>query len=106
VNFTPFDPELAKLIAYLPQASSLDLYRIEVAVSKLRDEPNRIIAIRSRLHPVAATAWGRDPFARGSYSHAKPGHAEARCRTRSRRSTTRLLPSGSTPSAHWRGEAA
>jgi monoamine oxidase len=24
------------------------------------------------------TAWGRDPFARGSYSYALPGHADAR----------------------------
>ena len=34
--------------------------------------------IRKRLHPIAATAWGRDPYARGSYSHALPGHADAR----------------------------
>ena len=34
--------------------------------------------IRRRLHPVAATAWERDPYARGSYSHALPGHAGAR----------------------------
>jgi len=34
--------------------------------------------IRKRLHPIAATAWGRDPYARGSYSHAMPGHANAR----------------------------
>ncbi len=34
--------------------------------------------IRKRLHPVAMTAWERDPFARGSYSHALPGHADAR----------------------------
>jgi len=34
--------------------------------------------IRKRLHPIAATAWGSDPFARGSYSHAMPGHADAR----------------------------
>src|SRR5499427_6798691 len=34
--------------------------------------------IRKRLHPIAATAWGRDPYARGSYSHAMPGHADAR----------------------------
>jgi monoamine oxidase len=34
--------------------------------------------IRSRLHPVATTAWERDPYARGSYSHALPGHAGAR----------------------------
>jgi monoamine oxidase len=34
--------------------------------------------IRKRLHPVAASAWGRDPHARGSYSHARPGEADAR----------------------------
>jgi monoamine oxidase len=34
--------------------------------------------MRKRLHPIAATAWARDPYARGSYSHAMPGHADAR----------------------------
>jgi monoamine oxidase len=34
--------------------------------------------IRKRLHPVAVTAWERDPWARGSYSYAQPGHADAR----------------------------
>src|SRR5262249_11146371 len=34
--------------------------------------------IAKRLHPIAATAWARDPYARGSYSHALPGHADAR----------------------------
>jgi monoamine oxidase len=34
--------------------------------------------LRARLRPVAATAWRRDPFARGSYSHALPGKAGAR----------------------------
>jgi monoamine oxidase len=34
--------------------------------------------LRKRLHPIAATAWARDPYARGSYSHAMPGHADAR----------------------------
>jgi monoamine oxidase len=34
--------------------------------------------IRKRLYPVAASAWARDPHALGSYSHAKPGHADAR----------------------------
>jgi len=50
VSYTPFDPELAELIANLPQASSLDLYRIEVAVRKLRSEPQRILEIRRHLH--------------------------------------------------------
>ncbi len=34
--------------------------------------------MRKRLHPIAATAWARDPYARGSYSHAMPGHADGR----------------------------
>ncbi len=35
-------------------------------------------SIRARLRPIAETAWGQDPFARGAYSYALPGHAEAR----------------------------
>lgn len=34
--------------------------------------------IRSRLTPIAQSRWGRQPFSRGSYSHALPGHASAR----------------------------
>ena len=30
---------------------------------------------RTRLKPLAESRWARDPFARGSYSHALPGHA-------------------------------
>lgn len=33
---------------------------------------------RQRLKPLVSTAWGRDPLARGSYSHALPGRAGAR----------------------------
>ena len=31
--------------------------------------------IRRKLHPLAESRWALDPFARGSYSHALPGHA-------------------------------
>jgi monoamine oxidase len=31
--------------------------------------------VRRRLTPIAETAWARDPWAMGSYSHALPGHA-------------------------------
>jgi monoamine oxidase len=34
--------------------------------------------LRKRLVPLASTAWGADPFALGSYSHALPGCAGAR----------------------------
>ena len=35
-------------------------------------------AIRKQLTPLAASSWRADPFARGSYSYAKPGHADDR----------------------------
>ena len=31
--------------------------------------------IRKKLKPLYESRWARDPFARGSYSHALPGHA-------------------------------
>ncbi|MBV9554680.1 MAG: FAD-dependent oxidoreductase [Alphaproteobacteria bacterium] len=34
--------------------------------------------IRRQLTPLAASGWRRDPFARGSYSYARPGHADDR----------------------------
>ena len=33
---------------------------------------------RRRLKPLAESRWAHDPFARGSYSHALPGHAGKR----------------------------
>ena len=33
---------------------------------------------RRRLKPLAESRWAQDPFARGSYSHALPGHAGKR----------------------------
>ena len=34
--------------------------------------------LRRALTPIAESRWGRDPYARGAYSHAKPGQAGAR----------------------------
>lgn len=34
--------------------------------------------VQSKLRFLHATAWDRDPFARGAYSHALPGEADAR----------------------------
>jgi monoamine oxidase len=33
---------------------------------------------RRKLRPLAESRWAHDPFARGSYSHALPGHADDR----------------------------
>jgi monoamine oxidase len=34
--------------------------------------------IRPHIAPLASTAWLQDPWARGSYSYARPGHADDR----------------------------
>jgi monoamine oxidase len=44
---------------------------------------NEIVALlgsdfRRKLKPLAESRWGHDPFARGAYSHALPGHAGKR----------------------------
>ena len=44
---------------------------------------NEIVSIlgndfRRKLKPLAESRWAHDPFARGSYSHALPGHADKR----------------------------
>lgn len=39
--------------------------------------------IRRRIAPVATSMWGTDPWARGAYSHALPGHADDRARLKS-----------------------
>jgi monoamine oxidase len=56
-------------------------------------------AIRKRLHPIAASAWARDAHARGSYSHALPGHADAR-RTLAEPVEGRLFFAGEACSVH------
>lgn len=42
--------ELAVLVRNLPQAESLDLYRLAYAIRALYSEPRRILAIRGKLH--------------------------------------------------------
>jgi monoamine oxidase len=36
--------------------------------------------IARRLHPIAETAWARDPYSLGSYSYGNPGAAAARAK--------------------------
>ena len=50
-------------------------------------------SIKAKLRPVLATAWNEDPFSRGSYSYALPGHAEAR-RTLSQPADGRIFFAG------------
>ena len=38
--------------------------------------------MRRRLEAVAVSGWGVDPWSRGAYSHALPGHAADRAKLR------------------------
>ncbi len=49
----------------------VDAARAELTAALGRD-------IGASLTPVVATGWARDPLSLGSYSHALPGHADAR----------------------------
>ncbi len=42
--------QLNQLIANLPQAQTLDLYRVGYAIQMLYNEPRRILAVRQQLH--------------------------------------------------------
>jgi hypothetical protein len=42
--------QLKVLIEALPQAQTLDLYRLEHAIRSMYNEPRRVVAIRSQLH--------------------------------------------------------
>ena len=52
-------------------AAFVDAARREIAEALGHD-------IAPKLTPVVATGWARDPLSLGSYSHALPGHADAR----------------------------
>jgi monoamine oxidase len=39
-------------------------------------------SFRNRIAPIATSMWGADPWSRGAYSHALPGHADDRARLR------------------------
>ncbi|MCC6946128.1 MAG: FAD-dependent oxidoreductase [Bradyrhizobiaceae bacterium] len=66
-----FGGELARVLEHEGEAAFAQ-YAIDEIAGRFGGD------IRARLRPVAATAWARDPHARGSYSYAMPGKAGAR----------------------------
>jgi len=56
----------------LEAAGQLSSFAIEELTSLLGSN------FRSKVHPRAASSWARDRFAKGSYSHALPGHSRDR----------------------------
>jgi monoamine oxidase len=61
-------------------AAALEREGQEAMFSFAADELARLLgsAIRKRMAPLASTAWLQDPWSRGSYSFALPGHAHDR----------------------------
>ncbi len=70
------------------------------------DEIVRLLGsdFRKRLGFVAASAWARDPFARGAYSHARPGRAGDRAKL-ARPVEDRIFVAGEATSAVFYGTA-
>lgn len=81
-HFRPFGrPEIeayfgGRLAAELEQGGQAAF--VDFAVAELVDLYGGDFA--KRLKPLAAHRWLTDPFARGSYSYARPGHADDRAR--------------------------
>ena len=65
-----------------PLAWGLEAERPEGLFAFAADELADLLgsSFRKRIEPVAASAWGQDPWSRGAYSHALPGHADDRAR--------------------------
>jgi monoamine oxidase len=61
-------------------ATALEREGQEAMFSFAADELARLLGndVRKRMAPLASTAWLQDPWARGSYSFALPGHADDR----------------------------
>jgi monoamine oxidase len=61
-------------------ATALEREGQEAMFSFAADELARLLGndVRKQMAPLASTAWLRDPWARGSYSFALPGHADDR----------------------------
>ncbi|MGE0719360.1 MAG: flavin monoamine oxidase family protein [Alphaproteobacteria bacterium] len=63
-------------------ARSLEAGGVAAFLSHASDELAGLLGndIRGRIRPIVATGWDGDPWSRGSYSHALPGHADDRAR--------------------------
>jgi monoamine oxidase len=63
-------------------AAQLERDGIAAMAAHAEDELAGILGstVRRQLRPFAASFWRQDPFARGSYSYALPGHADDRAR--------------------------
>jgi monoamine oxidase len=78
----PFDRDL--VIAYLggDHARQVAMSGERSAIESALDAFVTVVGSTARQHFVGGRlhAWSEDPFSRGSYSHARPGHADARAK--------------------------
>jgi monoamine oxidase len=61
-----------KLARELAATEELAAFAVEELVGLMGSD------FRCKVHPVAASAWTKDRFCRGSYSHALPGYSQCR----------------------------
>ncbi|MEJ0060840.1 MAG: NAD(P)/FAD-dependent oxidoreductase [Terricaulis sp.] len=66
-----YGAELARGLAQAGEAAMID-FALEELTALLG------ASIRTRVTPLTTSHWAADPYARGSYSYAKPGRAEER----------------------------
>jgi monoamine oxidase len=79
-SYVLFPGEQRLLCAYFGGDLSIELESRGELEAYARDDLRKIFGARlaDGLGAARATAWGKDPCALGSYSAARPGHAEAR----------------------------
>lgn len=77
-HLRPFGRPLIE--GFLGGATARELEADEDMVAFAIDELGQLFGaeMKRRLKPVAQTRWAKQPFSRGSYSHALPGYAHAR----------------------------
>ena len=100
-SLRPFGQPMAVALTGGRHALWLERAGVAVAVDFALEKLAKIFgsAIRSHLRRSVATAWGGDPWTRGSYSAALPGHGRQRS-TLARPVNDRLFFAGEATSRH------
>lgn len=100
-HLRPFGRPLVEAFLGGRHAKALEDAGPDAAAAFVIDELVGLVGedLRRRLRPLAVTRWAHDPWARGSYSHALPGRAQARAALRAPHDE-RILIAGEAASPH------
>lgn len=97
----PFGRPVIEAFLGGPLARELEAAGEPATYDFIREELRELLGARfvGSLTPLAVTRWGAEPTIGGSYSHAEPGHADARAAL-ARPPSARLCFAGEACSAH------